>query len=82
MLYTLQLTKQSSKRWEATRDLSIILWLLVCLRRLSTSAITYLSLATSGACATIASDALMNPFDGGLQTWGTAASRRLMRTSG
>lgn len=26
--------------------------------------LTYVYLATSGACATIASDALMNPFDG------------------
>jgi len=50
--------------WEATKLVFIIHWLLVCNLEDIVALVLMNFLATSGACATIASDALMNPFDG------------------
>lgn len=57
-------TRRSSMRWVGIKLVFITLLLLVWLSvpLLGTAANNYT--ATSGACATIASDALMNPFDG------------------
>lgn len=68
MLYTLRRTRQSSREWEATTGMRIIpsqqVWPIQLVRWTQPTH----ELATSGACATIASDALMNPFDGGYYT--------------
>ena len=55
--------------WEEMIAAYITLWQPVCGRyilRISDEFVAHVPLATSGACATIASDGLMNPFDGEL----------------
>lgn len=67
MLSTLRLTKQSNMLWVVTRRVFIIPSLLVNTPRVNFCQTPLLTLnlsATSGAAATIASDAFMNPFDG------------------
>lgn len=67
MPFTLRLTKQLNMLWVATRRVFTILLLLVNTFRANAcpnSLLTSPLLATSGAAATIASDAFMNPFDG------------------
>ena len=67
MRFTLLLMRQSSKLWGATSAMSTIHLLQVSISQAAFCIIAVglkSSLATSGACATIASDALMTPFDG------------------
>lgn len=66
MLFILLHMKLLNMLWEETRLVFIILLLLVCFRECQILSILTDNgiIATSGACATIASDALMNPFDG------------------
>lgn len=65
MLFILLHMKLLNMLWEETRLVFIILLLLVCFCESQIlSILTDNGIATSGACATIASDALMNPFDG------------------
>lgn len=65
---TLQHTRPSSMPWEAIKPASITLLPLVCTllppSPLMVGTDTRKLIATSGAAATIASDAFMNPFDG------------------
>lgn len=71
MPFTLRLMKQLNMLWVETRRVFTILSLLVNIFRANacpTSLLTSPLLATSGAAATIASDAFMNPFDGTLLT--------------
>jgi hypothetical protein len=68
MPFISQHMKQSSMLWAATRQVSTTLSLLVklpCSYYLVVDhSLTRIPVATSGAAATIASDAFMNPFDG------------------
>ena len=64
---TSQPTRRSSRLWGAITAINIILSLQVSVYCMAVSYGHWqanLSIATSGACATIASDAIMNPFDG------------------
>ena len=63
-------TKPSSKALEVTKERNIIHLQPVCDTTICLHDMTFnAGSATSGACATIASDALMNPFDGIFAHW-------------